>query len=449
MSEFDPRQPSQRFAPAVLSAAAIAGAAGIGIALSSLLNPAPPPEPKLQQPVAVRAVWPPKAVHVDPGPLTAVIRVAPGETLEGALKRAGVMAGEAHDVVQTLADAMDIVHIRAGLALRAAILKPRDPAAQPRLVSLSVPVDDITTLHLSRQADGGLQLRHERAPVKEELAVAEGRMTGSLYEAALRAGADSRIVAEAVKLFGHKLDFSRDLHPNDQFRFVFDRKRTASGKTVQTGELLYAELDAKGRTTRFYRFESGGKADYFDEAGRTIRGFLLKTPVDGAHVTSGFGFRLHPILGYGRMHPGIDFGAPSGTPVFAAGDGVVAELKRAGGYGNWLKIAHSGGWATGYGHLLRYAKGLRPGARVRQGQVVAYVGSTGLSTGPHLHYEIFHGAQKINPLGVKVPQSGTLGGRQLAAFRTAKARIDALIARAEAKPDFITTAQAAVADRRS
>jgi murein DD-endopeptidase MepM/ murein hydrolase activator NlpD len=272
-----------------------------------------------------------------------------------------------------------------------------------------------------------LKLRELEEKVSDQTAVAEGAMQGSLYESALKAGADSRLVTEAARLFSHKIDFAREIHPSDQFKLVFDRRVTESGRTVATGELLYAEVAAKGQTTRFYRFDDNGKTDYFDELGKNIKGFLLRTPLDSVRITSGFGMRLHPILGYSRMHAGIDFGAPVGTPVFAAGSGVVRELRWAGGYGHWLKIEHQGGWATGYGHLSRYAQNLRVGEHVSQGQVVAYVGSTGLSTGPHLHYEVMKGSEKLNPASAKVPQGTVLGGRELLAFKAQKARIDAIL----------------------
>jgi murein DD-endopeptidase MepM/ murein hydrolase activator NlpD len=255
-------------------------------------------------------------------------------------------------------------------------------------------------------------------------------MHGSLYQSAAAAGADSAVTAKIVKLFGHKLDFSRDIKAGDKFRLVFERTSTESGRVIDTGELLFAEVEAKGGATRFYRFQAPGmtEAQYFDETGKNIRGFLLRTPLDGARVTSGFGARLHPILGYTRMHSGIDFGASTGTPVYAAGDGVVKEAKWAGGYGRWLKIQHNGQFATGYAHLSGWA--VKPGQKVRQGQVVAYVGSTGRSTGPHLHYEVFLNGQKVNPKGAKIPQGTILAGRDLNAFKAEKGRIDGLLAKA-------------------
>ncbi|MDP3594043.1 M23 family metallopeptidase, partial [Phenylobacterium sp.] len=197
-----------------------------------------------------------------------------------------------------------------------------------------------------------------------------------------------------------------------------------SGKTIATGALEYASI--KG--IQFYRFErANGDVQYFDETGKNIKGFLLRTPVDNARMTSRFGMRRHPILGFNRMHQGIDFGAGSGTPVFAAGDGVVVEARRWGGYGNWVRIRHAGGFETGYAHLSRFGKGVRTGQRISQGQVIAYVGSTGASTGPHLHYEIWQHGKRVNPVGAKVPQGTVLAGGELAAFRAQKARIDRMI----------------------
>jgi murein DD-endopeptidase MepM/ murein hydrolase activator NlpD len=292
---------------------------------------------------------------------------------------------------------------------------------------------------VTRTFDGALRLRELEEKVSDETTVADGEIQGSLYESAAALGATPAITAQVAKLFAHKLDFQRDIQPGDDFRLVFDRKVTESGRTIETGELEYAEL----RGVKFFRFQrDDGQAEYFDENGKNVRGFLLRTPVDGARLTSRFGMRRHPILGYARAHQGVDFGAGTGTPVLAAGDGVVVKASRWRGYGNWLQIRHSGGWDTGYAHLSRYAKGVRPGVRVRQGQVVAYVGSTGMSTGPHLHYEVWQKGKRVNPVGAKVPQGTVLAGAELARFRAEKAHVERLLAQGPA-----TNRDVAVADR--
>ena len=424
MQEFDPRHPPVRYAPRLLICAAGLAA----LAVSWRLTVRDPGE-HAPGPALLTAAQPAKI-----GPKTnlerlekVAMKVLPGETLKQSLLRLGLAPGEAEQAVRVMGDAFDTVNIKAGLAFQAAVARPLDHRGPVRLIGLSMRTGPATAITLSRTFDGALRLNQTEEKVRQETTVAQGRMSDSLYASAISAGATPELTAQVVKLFSHKLDFSRDIHPDDQFRMVFDRKVNETGHTVQGGDLLYAEIGAKGQTTRFYRFKEAGatEAQYFDEAGKNIRGFLLRTPLDGAHVTSGFGMRMHPILGFTKMHTGIDFGAPIGTPVFAAGDGVVKEARWAGGYGRWLQIQHNGQWSTGYGHLSGWA--VHEGARVHQGQVVGYVGSTGRSTGPHLHYEVIFDGQKINPTGAKVPQGTILGGRQLVAFKIEKAHIDSLL----------------------
>jgi murein DD-endopeptidase MepM/ murein hydrolase activator NlpD len=409
-----------RLAPPLLGVAFVAGASVLGWKAAERLIHAPGAQ-IAAKPAPLRAAALPAK---PPAPETVPVRILPGETFAGALQRVGLPGEEAERAVATLAQAMDTVHIKAGLAFEAAIARPhgQEPA---QLVSLSLQDGPARALSLSRTFDGALKLHEMEEKIRDDTVAADGRIEGSLYESAQKLGATPVITAQVVKLFAHKLDFQRDIQPGDDFKLVFDRRITESGKTVEVGDLQYAELHG----VKFYRFERPhGDVEYFDQFGKNIKGFLLRTPVDGARITSLFGLRKHPVLGYTRAHQGIDFGAGVGTPILAAGDGVVVEAGRKGGYGNWLRIHHTGVWDTGYGHISRYAKGIRPGVHVRQGQVVAYVGATGLATGPHLHYEIFQAGQRVNPLSAKVPQGTVLAGRELTQFKAEKARIDDLLA---------------------
>jgi murein DD-endopeptidase MepM/ murein hydrolase activator NlpD len=448
MQEFDPRQPALRFAPRLFvilsgcSALALAwqltnhnhGGAGPQSAVldaSSLAN--------VERQAFAQAQTQPGFAQ----PISIMIKVAPGETFESAVRRAGVGQDEAQQAVHALGSVFDTVNIKAGLAFEAAIARPRDNNGPARLIGLSMRTGPASAVTLARAFDGALHLRQMDEKVSAQTVVAQGQMEGSLYASAEKAGATPELTAQVVKLFSHKLDFSRDIRPGDKFSLVFDRKVTESGRTVEAGDLLYAEIKAKGGANRFYRFKAAGAAaaDYFDEMGKNIRGFLLRTPLDGARITSSFGMRMHPILGFTRMHAGIDFGAPTGTPVFAAGDGVVEKAQWVNGYGRWLQIRHNGQYETGYGHLSGWA--VKPGQHVHQGQVVAYVGSTGMSTGPHLHYEIIEHGKKINPSGFKAPSGEVLGGKQLAAFKAEKARIDGMIAQqADPKTSAVAMTQA-------
>lgn len=362
-------------------------------------------------------------------PQSVPVKLLRGETLQEAVERAGVGPAEAKLAVDMLGKGMDTVHIKAGMLIDAAIARPRAALSsvpgrsEAKLIGLSLRTGPASAITLSRSFDGALRLRELDEKIRDETAVADGEIEGSLYESAERIGATPAITAEVAKLFSHKIDFQRDIQPGDAFKLVFARKVTEAGRTIEAGDLQYAEIHG----VKFYRFARGNDVEYFDEFGKNIKGFLLRTPVDGARITSLFGMRKHPVLGFTRAHQGIDFGAGTGTPILAAGDGVVVQSARWGGYGNWLRIRHSGGWDTGYGHISRYASGIHPGVHVRQGQVVAYVGATGLATGPHLHYEIWKNGQRVNPIGAKVPQGTELAGGELARFRDQKAHIDGLL----------------------
>ena len=444
MQEFDPRRPTVRYAPRVLIC--LLGASALILAWQLTVPPHRTGQTRPLDPAILSALQNEAFAQAEaqPGfgrPEQVAMKIAPGETFQQAILRLGVAPAEAQQVVGALGAAIDIIHIKAGLAFDAAVARPRDRRGPVRLIGLSMRTGPASAITLSRTFDGALRLREMEEKIRQETTVAQGKMSDSLYVSALQAGATPELTAQVVKLFSHKLDFSRDIHPGDQFRMVFDRKVTESGRTIQAGDLQYAEIGAMGQVTRFYRFQAAGsaEADYFDEFGKNIRGFLLRTPVDGARISSGFGMRFHPVLGYTRMHQGIDFAAPTGTPVFAAGDGVVQEAKWAGGYGRWLQIRHNGPWSTGYGHLSAWA--VRAGQHVHQGQVVGYVGATGLATGPHLHYEIMLNGKKINPRDAKVPQGEILGGRELVAFKGEKAHIDTLLG-AAAPQDQVRVAQA-------
>jgi len=426
MQEFDPRRPTSRYAPKILVAIAGLSALSLGWKLTagpgeSVARPLDPAAlAALQHAAFAQAETQPGFNHGQ----NVNVEVRPGETLEAAVRRSGVADDEARNAVRVLAQAMDTVNIKAGMDFVASVARPRDSVGPARLIGLSMRADSARTITVSRTFDGALRLRELEEKVRPETVVACGEMEGSFHESAAAIGANSAVVAEASKLFAHKIDFSRDIQAGDPFCLVFNRKVTESGRTVEAGDLQYAEV--KGQ--RFYGFmRADGKRMFLDSVGKNIKSMLLRTPIDGARITSRFGFRRHPILGYNKMHQGIDFGAGTGTPVLAAGDGVVVEARRWGGYGNWLRIRHASGWETGYAHLSRYARGLKPGQRVSQGQVVAYVGSTGASTGPHLHYEVWRKGLRMNPIGAKIPAGNILDARDVAAFKTTKARIDALV----------------------
>ncbi len=355
------------------------------------------------------------------------VQIRRGETFEQAVARTGVAPEEASAVAATVANAFDLADLRAGLKFETAIAKPRDGRGDARLIGLTMRTGPASQLTVSRSFDGALRLRSLEEKVTHETVVLKGDVERSLSASARELGATASIVRSASRLFATKFDMQRDIRSSDEFTMVFDREVTEAGRTVDVGDLMYAEL----RGVTFYRFKPAGakEAQFFDANGKNLRSAMMRTPLQSfRRVSSSFGFRTHPISGYKKMHQGIDFAAGTGTPVVAPADGVVVEARRWGGYGNWLRIRHNNGLESGYGHLSRYGSGIRAGQRVSQGQIVAYVGSTGASTGPHLHYELWRGGRRINPAGVRTQEGTELAGADLAAFRAEKARIDRIIA---------------------
>ena len=255
--------------------------------------------------------------------------------------------------------------------------------------------------------------------------LAGGDIRSSLYEDGRRAGMPPAILVEVIRALSWDVDFQRDIQPNDSFAVLYERVTDEDGAVVGAGRVMAVRLVLSGKPLPIYAYETeGGARDYFDAQGRSVRKSLLRTPVDGARLSSGFGTRRHPILGFARMHRGVDFAAPTGTPVYAAGSGVVEMAGDNGAYGNYIRIRHRDGHATAYAHLSRIASGVRAGARIQQGAVIGNVGSTGLSTGAHLHYEVLVGGKQVSPVSVKLLGGETLTGKELVRFRTMRSEFD-------------------------
>jgi murein DD-endopeptidase MepM/ murein hydrolase activator NlpD len=378
------------------------------------------------------AVWlaTPVSPHVDTR--AASVIVAPGESLEAAARRAGVPRGEAAAASHFLQTAAPDDEAWRGATLRAVVVIGARKEA--RLSVLRIDRAEGAPVVLSRDYDGGFRLSGGPDADRVVVTVAEERIDGSLFDSAERIGADPALMSQAMALFAARLDFARDIRPGDRLRLVFTRRTDAAGETLETGALIYAEVIARTAGARLYGFSHDGRTEFLDAAGRTGRAALLRTPVPQARISSAFGMRNHPILGYSRMHQGVDFAAPSGTPVLAAGDGVVMEARPWAGYGNWLRIGHAGGWQTGYAHLAAYRAGIGPGAQVRQGDVIGYVGQTGLATGPHLHYEVWRDGLRVDPARAVSAQAPSLDPAEAADFDRQKARIDELLALSGVEP---------------
>jgi murein DD-endopeptidase MepM/ murein hydrolase activator NlpD len=255
---------------------------------------------------------------------------------------------------------------------------------------------------------------------------ARGVITQSLAADAAEAGVSYPLIAKFADIFAFDVDFQRDIQPDDSFEVYYAQYVSPDGEVDATkGEILFSRLSFNGKVKAYYRYASAdGTADYYDAAGKSARTFLMRTPIEGARISSRFGMRRHPVLDYSRMHKGVDFAAPSGTKIYAAGSGVIKLAGLKSGYGKYIRIRHDSGYETAYGHMKALARGIRPGVRVAQGQVIGFVGMTGLATGPHLHYEVLQRGAQINPLSVKVPTGRKLAGLDLERFHREVERID-------------------------
>lgn len=349
------------------------------------------------------------------------VAVARGDTLPKVLQRAGVDADEARDAAQKLAGVFNPRRLQAGQELT--VTFARQAGDSPKLAEVSFADGVERTVGLTRQAEG--LVPHEILhPLDKSMSRSSGRIDDSLYQAALNVGMPQPVLSELIKLYSYDVDFQREIQPGDSFDVLYESYRDDHGKIAKTGRILGALMTLSGKELRYYFFQPPGEAegDYFTPRGQSVRKALLRTPIDGAKLTSGFGRRTHPILGYSIMHKGIDFGAAAGTPIQAAGSGTVMIAGMNKGYGNYVKLRHANGYATAYAHMSRMA--VKPGQTVRQGQVIGYVGSTGLSTGPHLHYEVHINDHQVNPQSVRLPTGRNLEARELGRFRDEMARID-------------------------
>ena len=395
-----------------------------------------------------------------------------GDTLAGVLEDTGISAQDANAAVAALGKDFNPRALKAGMTIdityAVAVIDATGGAAQPARPRTTVvmvnhkpvtvpiadendeanatpgtsqPISRLLELHFSptvqqditvtRTTSGGFDAQIVKKQLQVHRHRAGGTVDSSLYLNAMQAGIPADVVNDLFHLFQYKVDFQREVHPGDTFEVYYDYYYTPEGQPVNgRGSISYARMRLSGKDIVLYRYQPDPdrEADYFDAKGEAAKGMLMKTPVDGARISSGFGSRFHPVLGYTRMHKGVDFAVPVGTPVMAAGGGTIQFMGEASGYGNFVVISHTSGFSTAYGHLSRFAAGMRKGSKVHQSQVFAYSGNTGLTTGPHLHYEIRVNNAQVNPLTIKMASGRTLSGRELSSFLQTRLKIDETLA---------------------
>ncbi|MDK9698411.1 MAG: M23 family metallopeptidase [Siculibacillus sp.] len=367
------------------------------------------------------------------------ITIDRSDNLKALVKEAGGDDRTATEIAKALAKSFDIRALEPGQKVRIGTAKI-DDSERMKPVRISVYAHDNTHLGTVALDDYGAFVGAEEPGVgdlafaeEEDETVAEASGVPSLYHSLYQTALDNQIsrklIKQLVDIYSYDVDFNQRVRHGDQFEVLYAADDEADPKASQ--EILYAAISVNGQPKRYYRYRSSddGTVDYYDEAGKSAKKFLMRKPMDGGIFRSGFGGRRHPVYHYYRMHTGVDWAAPIGTPIFASGNGTVLEAGWKGGYGRYVRIQHNNGYETGYGHMSGFARGVEKGVRVRQGQVVGYVGSTGVSTGPHLHYEVLINSAFVDPMRVKLPRGKELGGPVLAEFKRERERIDALMSK--------------------
>jgi murein DD-endopeptidase MepM/ murein hydrolase activator NlpD len=353
------------------------------------------------------------------------IRAKSGDTLTGLLVEAGVGRGDAVAAADALREVFDPRRIRPGHEVSLMFERAVGDDSPGDFLGFTMAPDFAREVEVARTEDGSFTAIEIEKTLTRGPARAAGIIDNSLFVDGERAGVPIPVLLEMIRAFSWDIDFQRDILPGDTFEVMWQRTWDDAGQPVHEGFVLYAKLTLSGSPHAIYRFETAnGDIGYFDQKGQGARKALLRTPIDGARLSSRFGKRTHPILGYTKVHKGVDFAAPPGTPIYAAGDGRIEKAGRNGAYGNYIRIRHHSDYSTAYAHLSRFAKIARTGSRVRQGQIIGYVGTTGRSTGPHLHYEILRAGVQTNPLSVKMPTGEKLAGKQLERFMAARNDVD-------------------------
>ena len=364
-----------------------------------------------------------------------------GMTFTELLTTSGVANADALAVTGALSKVIDPRHLKSGQSVTLSFTRTGTQERLDSAVFQSEPTKEIT---IARNTSNAFAANVKTMPITREHFAAKAEIHTSLFEAGERTHVPHALMASFMRIYSHEIDFQRDIHPGDSFEILYDQPTAANGAPAGEGDIIYAALIVGGKTKPVYRVTfNDGTVDYFDERGQSVRRALLRTPVAAAHITSSFGMRMHPILGYSKMHQGVDFGAPQGAPIFAAGNGIVTEIDHKGSYGRYIRLRHNGKLETVYAHMSRFGDGLYRGAKVNQGEVIGYVGMTGRATGPHLHFEVHVNGKPVNPLSVNLPTGRVLEGGLLTAFKKGQTKIKQEFARLTDKNGpFFTQASA-------
>ena len=350
-------------------------------------------------------------------------KVSKGETFNKILNNYKIPKSEIQKIIKILSKENKLNNLKTSQIIIFTI----DQSENNKITNLLFPVSRTKKIQLTRDSiSENFKKKEIVTNLNKKIIFQEGKILKSLYKTAIDLGIQANVIIEFARIYGFQVDFQRDIRKGDNFQIMYEVFEDDEGKIFETGNVIFADLILRNQKNTFYYFDKKNSAGHYDKNGKSVKKALMKTPINGARLSSSFGMRKHPIDGYNKLHRGTDFAAPLGTPIMASGDGKIIRAKWCGGGGNCIKIKHNSTYSTVYAHMSKFAVGIKNGVRVKQGQIIGYVGSTGKSTGPHLHYEVIKNGKKINSQKLKLPSGKILAGKDRELFEINRIKLDVL-----------------------
>ncbi|MDA7830935.1 M23 family metallopeptidase [Candidatus Pelagibacter sp.] len=350
-------------------------------------------------------------------------KISNGETFDKILNIYSIPSEDILEIKKNLNSDDNLNNLKTNLDIKFTI----DQSNNRKITSFLFPISRTEKIQLTRNLDTNIfEKKIIITNLNKKIIFKEGKIIQSLYRTAVDLNIKPNIIIEFARIYGFQVDFQRDIRKNDNFQIMYEVFQDDNGKVFETGNIIFADLKLSGTNNSLYYFDKKGNEGHYDQNGKSVEKALMKTPINGARLSSAFGMRKHPIDGYNKMHRGTDFAAPTGTPIMASGSGLVTRARWCGGGGNCIKIKHNSTYETIYAHMKNFARGVKEGVRVKQGQIIGYVGSTGKSTGPHLHYEVIVNGKKINSQTLKLPSGKILKDNDRKIFEVAKIKLNVL-----------------------
>ena len=361
--------------------------------------------------------------NLDPKFIKIKHKISDGETFDKVLRNYEISLDEIIKIKKSLSKKYNVNNLKTDLFIEFTIDKSNDK----KIISFLYPISRTEKIKLILNSESNnFQIKKIITNLNKKIIFKEGKIIQSLYRAATDLQIPANIIIEFARVYGFQVDFQRDVRTQDSFQIMYEVFKDDDGKILETGNIIYADLNLRNENNSLYYFKKKGSEGHYDINGKSIKKSLMKTPINGARLSSSYGMRKHPIDGFNKMHKGTDFAAKKGTPIMASGDGIIVKAKWCGGGGNCIKIKHNSTYSTIYAHMNKFALGIKSGIRVKQGRIIGYVGSTGKSTGPHLHYEVIENGKKINSQTLRLPSGKILKEKVRKEFEVERIKIDVM-----------------------